>query len=72
MYVFPLQELDSLLYHCRFSKCYGLLIFMQGVHTRVVEIICEANARSVLELYFEFKEMRARWAHQNRSKAQKE
>jgi hypothetical protein len=44
---------------------------VQGVHTRVTEILYEASARSALELIFEFKEERARWAHQNRLKSQK-
>jgi hypothetical protein len=40
---------------------------MQGVHTRVIEKLCEASARSALELCFEFREERARWEHQNHS-----
>jgi hypothetical protein len=42
------------------------------VHTRVVEILYEASARSALELHFEFKEECARWAHQKNLKPWKE
>jgi hypothetical protein len=38
---------------------------VQGVHTRVIGKLCEASARSALELCFEFREEHARWAHQN-------
>jgi predicted Fe-S protein YdhL (DUF1289 family) len=44
---------------------------VQGVHTRVIEILCEASARSALELCFEFREERARWAHHNHSQTHK-
>ena len=41
------------------------------MHTRVVGKLCEASARSALEIYFEFREERVRWGDHNRIKAQK-
>jgi hypothetical protein len=41
---------------------------VEGVHTRVIEILCEASARSALEICFEFREENSRWAHQNKLK----
>jgi hypothetical protein len=47
------------------------LRLMQGVHTEVVEKLCKVNARSALELCFEFIEECARWAYQNNLKMHK-
>jgi hypothetical protein len=43
------------------------LRLVQGVHTRVVEKLCESSARSALELCFKFREENDRWAHYNNS-----
>jgi hypothetical protein len=39
------------------------LRIVQGVHTRVIEILYEASARSEFKLCFEFTEESARWEH---------
>jgi hypothetical protein len=44
------------------------LRLVQGVHTRVIEILCEYSVRSALGLSFKFREERDRWAHQNKLK----
>jgi hypothetical protein len=65
---FPLQELDRFLYLYSFLSVLALRL-VQGVHTRVIEKLYEASARSALELCFEFKEESVRWAHQNKRSA---
>jgi hypothetical protein len=36
---------------------------VKGVHTREVEKLCEASARSALENFFECERENVRWAH---------